>query len=163
MVLALAPLHKKYGIRRVVVTTFQSVTGTGKRAVDQMFGEREGKAVDKVYPYPIDLNILPHIDSFLESGYTKEEMKMVQETCKILRDDDIRVTATTVRVPTVGGHSESVNVEFERDFTLDEVKELLSQMPGVEVQDDPQHNVYPMPLNAHEKDEVFVGRLRRDE
>lgn len=163
MVLALAPLHKKYGIRRVVVTTFQSVTGTGKRAVDQMFGEREGKAVDKVYPYPIDLNILPHIDSFLESGYTKEEMKMVQETCKILRDDDIRVTATTVRVPTVGGHSESVNVEFERDFTLDEVKELLSQMPGVEVQDDPQHNVYPMPLNAHEKNEVFVGRLRRDE
>ena len=163
MVLALAPLHKKYGIRRVVVTTFQSVTGTGKRAVDQMFGEREGKAVDKVYPYPIDLNILPHIDSFLESGYTKEEMKMVQETCKILRDDDIRVTATTVRVPTVGGHSESVNVEFGRDFTLDEVKELLSQMPGVEVQDDPQHNVYPMPLNAHEKDEVFVGRLRRDE
>ena len=163
MVLALAPLHKKYGIRRGVVTTFQSVTGTGKRAVDQMFGEREGKAVDKVYPYPIDLNILPHIDSFLESGYTKEEMKMVQETCKILRDDDIRVTATTVRVPTVGGHSESVNVEFERDFTLDEVKELLSQMPGVEVQDDPQHNVYPMPLNAHEKDEVFVGRLRRDE
>ena len=163
MVLALAPLHKRYGIRRVVVTTFQSVTGTGKRAVDQMFGEREGKTVEKVYPYPIDLNILPHIDSFLDSGYTKEEMKMVNETCKILRDDSIRVTATTVRVPTVGGHSESVNVEFVEDFTLDEVKQILSEMPGIVVQDDPRHNVYPMPLNAHEKDEVFVGRLRRDE
>ena len=163
MVLALAPLHRRYGIRRVVVTTFQSVTGTGKRAVDQLFGEREGKAVDKVYPHPIDLNILPHIDSFLESGYTKEEMKMVNETCKILRDDTIRVTATTVRVPTVGGHSESVNVEFAQDFTLEEVKKLLAEMPGVVVQDDPQNNVYPMPVNAHERDEVFVGRLRRDE
>lgn len=163
MVLALAPLHRRYGIRRVVVTTFQSVTGTGKRAVDQLFGEREGKAVEKVYPHPIDLNILPHIDSFLESGYTKEEMKMVNETCKILRDDTIRVTATTVRVPTVGGHSESVNVEFAQDFTLEEVKKLLAEMPGVVVQDDPGNNVYPMPVNAHEKDEVFVGRLRRDE
>lgn len=163
MVLALAPLHKRYGIRRVVVTTFQSVTGTGKKAVDQMFGEREGKPVDKVYPYQIDLNILPHIDSFLDSGYTKEEMKMVNETCKILRDDSIRTTATTVRVPTIGGHSESVNVEFARDFTMDEVKKLLSEMPGVVVQDDPKNNDYPMPLNAHEKDEVFVGRLRRDE
>ena len=163
MVLALAPLHRRYGIRRVVVTTFQSVTGTGKRAVDQLFGEREGKAVEKVYPHPIDLNILPHIDSFLDSGYTKEEMKMVNETCKILRDDTIRVTATTVRVPTVGGHSESVNVEFARDFTLEEVKKLLAEMPGVVVQDDPENNVYPMPVNAHEKDEVFVGRLRRDE
>lgn len=163
MVLALAPLHRRYGIRRVVVTTFQSVTGTGKRAVDQLFGEREGKAVEKVYPHPIDLNILPHIDSFLDSGYTKEEMKMVNETCKILRDDTIRVTATTVRVPTVGGHSESVNVEFARDFTLEEVKKLLAEMPGVVVQDDPGNNVYPMPVNAHEKDEVFVGRLRRDE
>lgn len=163
MVLALAPLHKRYGIRRVVVTTFQSVTGTGKAAVDQMFGEREGKPVDKVYPYQIDLNILPHIDSFLDSGYTKEEMKMVNETCKILRDDSIRTTATTVRVPTVGGHSESVNVEFAQDFTMDEVKKLLSEMPGVVVQDDPKNNDYPMPLNAHEKDEVFVGRLRRDE
>lgn len=163
MVLALAPLHKRYGIRRVVVTTFQSVTGTGKKAVDQMFGEREGKPVDKVYPYPIDLNILPHIDSFLDNGYTKEEMKMVNETCKILRDDSIRTTATTVRVPTVGGHSESVNVEFAQDFTMDEVKKILSEMPGVVVQDDPKNNDYPMPLNAHEKDEVFVGRLRRDE
>lgn len=162
MVLALAPLQRRYGIRRVVVTTFQSVTGTGKRAVDQLFGEREGKPVDRVYPHPIDLNILPHIDSFLDTGYTKEEMKMVNETCKILRDDSIRVTATTVRVPTIGGHSESVNVELAEDFTLEEVRRLLSETPGIVVQDDPQNNVYPMPLNAHEKDEVFVGRLRRD-
>ncbi len=162
MVLALAPLQRRYGIRRVVVTTFQSVTGTGKRAVDQLFGEREGKPVDRVYPHPIDLNILPHIDSFLDTGYTKEEMKMVNETCKILRDDSIRVTATTVRVPTIGGHSESVNVELAEDFSLEEVRRLLSETPGVVVQDDPQNNVYPMPLNAHEKDEVFVGRLRRD-
>lgn len=162
MVLALAPLQRRYGIRRVVVTTFQSVTGTGKRAVDQLFGEREGKPVDRVYPHPIDLNILPHIDSFLDTGYTKEEMKMVNETCKILRDDSIRVTATTVRVPTIGGHSESVNVELAEDFTLEEVRRLLSETPGVVVQDDPQNNVYPMPLNAHEKNEVFVGRLRRD-
>ena len=156
MVLALAPLQRRYGIRRVVVTTFQSVTGTGKRAVDQLFGEREGKPVDRVYPHPIDLNILPHIDSFLDTGYTKEEMKMVNETCKILRDDSIRVTATTVRVPTIGGHSESVNVELAEDFTLEEVRRLLSETPGVVVQDDPQNNVYPMPLNAHEKDEVFA-------
>ena len=162
MVLALAPLQRRYGIRRVVVTTFQSVTGTGKRAVDQLFGEREGKQVDRVYPHPIDLNILPHIDSFLDTGYTKEEMKMVNETRKILRDDTIRVTATTVRVPTIGGHSESVNVELAEDFTLEEVRRLLSETPGVVVQDDPQNNVYPMPLNAHEKNEVFVGRLRRD-
>ena len=162
MVLALAPLQRRYGIRRVVVTTFQSVTGTGKRAVDQLFGEREGKPVDRVYPHPIDLNILPHIDSFLDTGYTKEEMQMVNETGKILRDDSIRVTATTVRVPTIGGHSESVNVELAEDFTLEEVRRLLSETPGVVVQDDPQNNVYPMPLNAHEKDEVFVGRLRRD-
>ena len=162
MVLALAPLQRRYGIRRVVVTTFQSVTGTGKRAVDQLFGEREGKPVDRVYPHPIDLNILPHIDSYLDTGYTKEEMKMDNETCKILRDDSIRVTATTVRVPTIGGHSESVNVELAEDFTLEEVRRLLSETPGVVVQDDPQNNVYPMPLNAHEKDEVFVGRLRRD-
>ena len=150
MVLALAPLQRRYGIRRVVVTTFQSVTGTGKRAVDQLFGEREGKPVDRVYPHPIDLNILPHIDSFLDTGYTKEEMKMVNETCKILRDDSIRVTATTVRVPTIGGHSESVNVELAEDFTLEEVRRLLSETPGVVVQDDPQNNVYPMPLNAHD-------------
>lgn len=164
MVLALAPLHKRYGIKRVVVTTYQSITGTGKRAIDQMTAERAGeKNVPMVYPYRIDMNILPHIDSFLDNGYTKEEMKMVNETCKIMQDDSIKVTATTVRVPTMGGHSEAINVEFVQDFTLEEVKNLLSAMPGIVVQDDPKNNVYPMPLTAHEKDEVFVGRLRRDE
>ena len=164
MVLALAPLHKRYGIKRVVVTTYQSRTGTGKRAIDQMTAERAGeKNVPMIYPYRIDMNILPHIDSFLDNGYTKEEMKMVNETCKIMQDDSIKVTATTVRVPTMGGHSEAVNVEFKEDFTLEEVKNLLSAMPGIVVQDDPKNNIYPMPLTAHEKDEVFVGRLRRDE
>ena len=164
MVMALAPLHQKYGIKRVVVSTYQSITGTGKRAIDQMMAERaDAKDVPMIYPYRIDMNILPHIDSFLESGYTKEEMKMVNETCKILRDDDIKVTATTVRVPTMGGHSEAVNVEFEKDYTLEDVRSLLSKMPGVVVQDDVKNNIYPMPLTAHEKDEVFVGRLRRDE
>lgn len=164
MVLALAPLHKRYGIKRVVVTTYQSITGTGKRAIDQMTAERAGeKNVPMIYPYRIDMNILPHIDSFLDNGYTKEEMKMVNETCKIMQDDSIKVTATTVRVPTMGGHSEAVNVEFKEDFTLEEVKNLLSAMPGIVVQDDPKNNIYPMPLTAHEKDEVFVGRLRRDE
>ena len=164
MVLALAPLHKRYGIKRVVVTTYQSITGTGKRAIDQMTAERAGeKNVPMIYPYRIDMNILPHRDSFLDNGYTKEEMKMVNETCKIMQDDSIKVTATTVRVPTMGGHSEAVNVEFKEDFTLEEVKNLLSAMPGIVVQDDPKNNIYPMPLTAHEKDEVFVGRLRRDE
>lgn len=164
MVLALAPLHKRYGIKRVVVTTYQSITGTGKRAIDQMTAERAGeKNVPMIYPYRIDMNILPHIDSFLDNGYTKEEMKMVNETCKIMQDDSVKVTATTVRVPTMGGHSEAVNVEFKEDFTLEEVKNLLSAMPGIVVQDDPKNNIYPMPLTAHEKDEVFVGRLRRDE
>ena len=164
MVLALAPLHKRYGIKRVVVTTYQSITGTGKRAIDQMTAERAGeKNVPMIYPYRIDMNILPHIDSFLDNGYTKEEMKMVNETCKIMQDDSIKVTATTVRVPTMGGHSEAVNVEFKEDVTLEEVKNLLSAMPGIVVQDDPKNNIYPMPLTAHEKDEVFVGRLRRDE
>lgn len=164
MVLALAPLHKRYGIKRVVVTTYQSITGTGKRAIDQMTAERAGeKNVPMIYPYRIDMNILPHIDSFLDNGYTKEEMKMVNETCKIMQDDSIKVTATTVRVPTMGGHSEAINVEFKEDFTLEEVKNLLSAMPGIVVQDDPKNNIYPMPLTAHEKDEVFVGRLRRDE
>ena len=154
MVLALAPLHKRYGIKRVVVTTYQSITGTGKRAIDQMTAERAGEK---------NVPILPHIDSFQDIGYTKEEMKMVNETCKIMQDDSIKVTATTVRVPTMGGHSEAVNVEFKEDFTLEEVKNLLSAMPGIVVQDDPKNNIYPMPLTAHEKDEVFVGRLRRDE
>ena len=164
MVLSLAPLHKRYGIKRVVVTTYQSITGTGKRAIDQMTAERAGeKNVPMIYPYRIDMNIVPHIDSFLDNGYTKEEMKMVNETCKIMQYDSIKVTATTVRVPTMGGHSEAVNVEFKEDFTLEEVKNLLSAMPGIVVQDDPKNNIYPMPLTAHEKDEVFVGRLRRDE
>lgn len=164
MVLALAPLHRRYGIKRVVVSTYQSITGTGVRAIEQMMAERAGeKDVRMIYPYRIDMNMLPHIDSFLDNGYTKEEMKMVNETCKILEDDSVKVTATTVRVPTMGGHSESVNVEFVNDFTLEDVREELSKMPGVVVQDDVANNVYPMPLTAHERDEVFVGRLRRDE
>jgi aspartate-semialdehyde dehydrogenase len=164
MVVALAPLHKKYGIKRVVVSTYQSVTGTGKKAVDQMMNERAGKEGEMAYPYPIDLNVLPHIDVFLDNGYTKEEMKMVLETKKIMQDDNIKVTATAVRIPVMGGHSESVNVEFARDFTMEEVKELLSNAPGVTLMDDPSKNQYPMPLiHAHDKDDVFVGRLRRDE
>ncbi|HNP07875.1 MAG TPA: aspartate-semialdehyde dehydrogenase [Cyclobacteriaceae bacterium] len=163
MVLALAPLHVKYKIKRVVVSTYQSVTGTGKNAVDQMMNERKGDKTLTVYPHPIDMNILPHIDSFMESGYTKEEMKMVNETKKIMGDQSIALTATTVRVPAVGGHSEAVNVEFHKDFDLKEVRNLLDATPGIVVQDDVQNNVYPMPINAQGKDEVFVGRLRRDE
>ena len=164
MVVVLNPLHLKYKIKRVVVSTYQSVTGTGKAAVDQMNDERAGKTdYAKVYPHRIDLNVLPHIDSFLDNGYTKEEMKMVNETKKIMMDDSIAVTATTVRVPTVGGHSEAVNVEFENEFDLQEVIDILSNTEGVVVQDDPKNAIYPMPLTAHGKDEVFVGRLRRDE
>lgn len=163
MVVALQPLHKRYQIKRVVVSTYQSVTGTGKKAVDQLFNERKGVEGDMAYKYQIDLNVIPQIDVFLDNGYTKEEMKMVKETNKIMGDDSIRVTATTVRIPVVGGHSESVNVEFANDFDLAEVKDLLSKAPGVIVQDDPAQALYPMPLWAHEKDEVFVGRLRRDE
>jgi aspartate-semialdehyde dehydrogenase len=163
MVVALQPLHAKYKITRVVVSTYQSVTGTGKKAVDQLFNERKGIQSDKAYPYPIDLNVIPQIDVFLENGYTKEEIKMVKETCKIMKDDTIRVTATTVRVPVLGGHSESVNVEFENEFDLAEVKDLLSKAPGIIVQNDDANLVYPMPIWAQEKDEVFVGRLRRDE
>jgi aspartate-semialdehyde dehydrogenase len=163
MVVALQPLHKKYRIKRVVVSTYQSVTGTGKKAVDQLFNERTGKEGEMAYKYQIDLNALPQIDIFLDNGYTKEEMKMVNETKKIMQDDSIRVTATTVRIPVMGGHSESVNVEFENDFDLNELREILRQAPGIIVQDDPANQIYPMPLWAHEKDEVFVGRLRRDE
>jgi aspartate-semialdehyde dehydrogenase len=163
MVVALNPLHKKYKIKRIVVSTYQSVTGTGKQAVDQLFNEREGKQGEMAYKYHIDLNVIPQIDVFLDNGYTKEEMKMVKETCKIMRDENIRVTATTVRIPVVGGHSESANVEFENDFDLDEVKQLLGSAPGVIVQDEPSKQLYPMPAMAHERDEVFVGRLRRDE
>lgn len=163
MVMVLAPLHKKYGIKRVVVSTYQSVTGTGKKAVDQMMAERAGQSEPKVYPHPIDMNVLPHIDVFLDNGYTKEEMKMVKETKKIMGDESIKVTATTVRVPTIGGHSESVNIEFEKDFDLAEVRSILSSTKGVVLQDEPAKNIYPMPIWAHNKDEVFVGRIRRDE
>lgn len=164
MVVALKPLHDKYTIKRVVVSTYQSVTGTGKDAVDQLFAEREGRTdAPKVYPHPIDLNVLPHIDVFLENGYTKEEMKMVHETRKIMGDDSIRVTATTVRIPVIGGHSEAVNVEFEHDFDLAQVRQLLENAPGVIVVDDVANARYPMPKDAHGRDEVFVGRLRRDE
>src|SRR5687767_1317838 len=169
MVVALNPLHKKYRIKRIVVSTYQSVTGTGKKAVDQLMGERS-KALrgtngeyPMAYKYPIDLNAIPQIDVFLDNGYTKEEMKMVKETNKIMRDDSIRVTSTTVRIPVMGGHSESVNVEFENDFDLSEVKNLLSNSQGIIVVDDPSSQQYPMPMDAHDKDEVFVGRLRRDE
>jgi aspartate-semialdehyde dehydrogenase len=163
MVVALQPLHKRYGIKRVVVSTYQSVTGTGKKAVDQLFNERKGVEGEMAYKYQIDLNVIPQIDVFLDNGYTKEEMKMVNETKKIMQDDSIRVTATTVRIPVVGGHSESVNIEFANDFDLNEVRSILAAAPGVIVQDDIANQQYPMPLWAHEKDEVFVGRLRRDE
>lgn len=169
MVVALAPLHQAYQIKRVVVSTYQSVTGTGKKAVDQLMGERSqsvgGQSVDypMAYKYPIDLNVIPQIDVFTDNGYTKEEMKMVKETNKIMRDDSIRVTATTVRIPVMGGHSESVNVEFEKDFDLAVVKQLLENAPGIIVVEDLANQKYPMPMDAHEKDEVFVGRIRRDE
>ncbi|MFM8431819.1 MAG: aspartate-semialdehyde dehydrogenase [Bacteroidota bacterium] len=163
MVMALHPLHKKYGINRIVVSTYQSVSGTGKKAIDQLMNERQGVRGEMAYRYQIDLNLLPQIDSFLENGYTKEEMKMVNETRKILRDESIRITSTTVRVPVKGGHSESVNVEFKNDFELSDVRTLLSQMPGIVLVDDPSNQKYPMPLDAEGKDEVFVGRIRRDE
>ncbi len=163
MVVALNPLHKKYKIKRVVVSTYQSVTGTGKKAVDQLYNERDGIQGPMAYAYPIDLNIIPQIDVFLDNGYTKEEMKMVNETRKIMGDDSIRVTATTVRVPVIGGHSEAVNVEFENDFDLNEVREILSNSFGIIVKDDVKNLQYPMPIDSHNRDEVFVGRLRRDE
>jgi len=163
MVVALNPLHKKYGAKRIVVSTYQSVTGTGVKAVTQLMNERQGVVGERAYKYPIDLNVIPQIDVFLENGYTKEEMKMVNETKKIMRDDSIRVTSTTVRIPVVGGHSEAVNVEFDKEFEIDEVKKLLCNAPGVVLVDDPTSQKYPMPMDAHEKDEVFVGRLRRDE
>jgi len=163
MVLILNPLHKKYKIKRVVVSTYQSVTGTGVKAVRQMENERNNIEGEMAYKYRIDKNALPHIDVFLDNGYTKEEMKMVNETRKIIGDDSIQLTATCVRIPVVGGHSESVNIEFEKDFDIKEVKEILSDSPGVVVQDDLDNFVYPMPLTAHEKDETFVGRIRRDE
>ena len=163
MVVVLEPLHKKYGIKRVVVSTYQSVTGTGVKAVEQLMNERKGISGEMAYPHTIDLNVIPHIDVFLENGYTKEEMKMIVETKKIMGDENIQVTATTVRIPVMGGHSESVNIEFEKDFDLAEVRQLLAQEEGIIVVDDPSNLKYPMPKDAHEKDEVFVGRIRRDE
>lgn len=163
MVVALAPLHKRYKCQRIVVSTYQSVTGTGVKAVNQLMNERKGIEGEMAYKYPIDLNVIPQIDVFLDNGYTKEEMKMVLETKKIMGDNNIRVTATTVRIPVMGGHSESVNIEFEEEFELDEVRNLLSAAPGVVLVDDPSTQQYPMPKDAHERDEVFVGRLRRDE
>lgn len=163
MVLVLNPLHKRYKIKRVVVSTYQSVTGTGKKAVDQLMNERKGIKGEMAYKYEIDLNLIPQIDVFLDNGYTKEEMKMVNETKKILGDDSVKVTATTVRVPVIGGHSESVNIEFENDFDLAEVRDIVSKTENVILMDDPANQVYPMPKNAHGKDETFVGRIRRDE
>ena len=163
MVLVLSPLHKKYTIKRVVVSTYQSVTGTGVKAVTQLNNERNNIEGEMAYKYKIDKNAIPHIDVFLENGYTKEEMKMVKETNKIIGDDSIKVTATCVRIPVMGGHSESVNIEFENDFDLAEVKKILSNSPGIVVEDDLDNFIYPMPLTAHEKDETFVGRIRRDE
>lgn len=164
MVVALKPLHDKYKIKRVVVSTYQSVTGTGVKAVDQMMNERKGiHDGPMAYAYPIDLNVIPQIDVFTENGYTKEEMKMINETRKIMGDDSIRLTATTVRIPVMGGHSESVNIEFENEFDLADVVSLLEKTEGIVVVDDIANLKYPMPKDAHEKDEVFVGRIRRDE
>lgn len=163
MVVALKPLHAKYKIKRIVVSTYQSVTGTGVKAVNQLMNERQGIEGEKAYAYTIDLNVIPQIDVFLENGYTKEEMKMINETKKIMQDDSIQVTATTVRIPVMGGHSESLNIEFENDFEINELKNILANADGIILQDDPANLIYPMPLNAHNRDEVFVGRIRRDE
>lgn len=162
MVMVLEPLHQKYGVKRVVVSTYQSVTGTGQKAVKELMDQRAGSEKAEVYPYAIDLNVLPHIDVFTDNGYTKEEMKMVNETCKIMGDDSIKVTATTVRVPVVGGHSESVNIELKRDFDEQEVRDVLASFPGLVVEDNVSVNQYPMPFFCSGKDEVYVGRIRRD-
>ena len=163
LVMVLAPLHKRYKMKRVVVSTYQSVSGTGVKAVRQLENEMAGVQGEMAYPYPINRNALPHCDTFMENGYTKEEMKLAREPVKILNDDSFSVTATAVRIPTAGGHSEAVNVEFESDFDLAEVRQILQGTPGVIVQDNPDTNTYPMPVYAHEKDDVFVGRIRRDE
>jgi aspartate-semialdehyde dehydrogenase len=163
MVMALAPLHQKYGLKRVVVSTYQSVSGTGVQAVNQLMKERAGESCEKVYPHQIDLNLFPHGGAFEPNGYTTEEMKLVHETRKILRAPEIQITATVVRVPVIGGHSEAINAEFEKEFEIDEVIRLLNEFNGIKVIDNPIQNEYPMPLTAHEKDEVFVGRIRRDE
>ncbi|NMH89102.1 aspartate-semialdehyde dehydrogenase [Flavivirga algicola] len=163
MVMALAPLHEKYKMKRVIVSTYQSVSGTGVKAVKQLENEIAGIDGEMAYPYPIGRNALPHCDVFLENGYTKEEMKLAREPQKIFNDKTFSVTATAVRIPTAGGHSESVNVEFENDFDLADVRKMLHETSGVVVQDNTDTNTYPMPIYAHDKDEVFVGRIRRDE
>lgn len=163
MVMVLNPLHKKYKIKRVIVSTYQSITGTGVKAVEQLKNEQAGIKGEMAYPYPIDKNCLPQCDVFTENGYTKEEMKLVNEPKKIMGDDSLRITATAVRVPVVGGHSETVNVEFENDFDLAEVRKILHETSGVTLQDNPDTNTYPMPIYAADKDDVFVGRIRRDE
>jgi aspartate-semialdehyde dehydrogenase len=162
MVMALAPLHRKYKIKRLVVATYQSVTGTGVKAVAQMENERLGIKGEMAYAHPIDKNCFPHGGSFQPDGYTTEEQKLIDETRKILEDQTIQVTATVVRIPVVGGHSEAVNIEFEKDFNIDDVRQLISRFPGVIVYDNPSENKYPMPIMAHNRDEVFVGRIRRD-
>ena len=163
MLVALSPLQDKYGIERIVVSTYQSITGTGVKAVQQLENEYKSEKGEMAYPYPIHRNALPHCDVFMENGYTKEEMKLVNETRKILNDDSIGITATAIRIPVVGGHSESINVELKNDFELEEVRNLLSESAGLVVQDNPATNTYPMPLYAEGKNEVFVGRIRRDE
>ena len=162
MVMALAPLHRAYGIDRIVVSTYQSVSGTGVKAVQQLENEEKGIAGDRAYAHPIYRNALPHCDVFLADGFTKEEQKLMQEPKKILGDQSLKITATAVRIPTAGGHSEAINVSFKRDFELSEVRRLLEESDGVVVQDDVSQNLYPMPATAHQKDEVFVGRIRRD-
>ena len=163
LVMALAPLHERYKMKRVIVSTYQSVSGTGVKAVRQMENEIHGKSEEMAYPYQIFKNALPHCDVFLENGYTKEEMKLANEPQKILGDNSFAITATAVRIPTAGGPSESVNVQFEENFKLNDVRSILNDMPGVTVQDNPETNTYPMPILAHNKDDVFVGRIRRDE
>ena len=163
MLLVLQPLHLKYGVKRVVVSTYQSVTGTGAKAVTQMMNERSAIKGEMAYHYPIDLNAIPQVDVFLENGYTKEEMKMVNETRKILGDDRVQLTATCVRIPTMGGHSESLNIELNSEFELEDIRKLLSESSGLVLQDDTSKNIYPMPLTAHDKDDTFVGRIRRDD
>ena len=163
MVVALGPLHEQWGIKRLVISTYQSVTGTGKDAVEQYEGERDGRDVERVYAHPIFANCLPHCDIFLDNDYTKEEMKLVHETRKILSEPGLRITSTAVRVPVVGGHSEAVNVEFERPCDVHQIRSLLRQSPGIQVVDNPADNAYPMPLEAKGKDDVFVGRIRIDE
>ncbi len=162
LVMALAPLHKELKIKRIIVSTYQSVTGSGMKAVEQLKSERAGIGDEKFYPHKIDLNTLPHCDVFLDNGYTKEEMKLVNETRKILNDNNLQISATAVRVPVVGGHSESVNVEFEKDFEISEIRSILANTDGIVVVDNPQKNQYPMPLMSYDKDDVFVGRIRRD-